>query len=199
MLPDAPRENLFVGVAGWSVSTRYAAKMPQAGSQLERYALRLNAVEINSSFYKPHRFRTYSRWAAATPVGFRFSVKIPQRITHEQRLVGCDPLLEAFAAQIHGLGSKLGLVLVQLPPTLAFDQDIVESFVASLRMRVFVPVAVEPRHLSWFTTETNTWLLKHRISRVAADPPIAPGGSRSRRLQRRALLSLSWLADNVLL
>jgi uncharacterized protein YecE (DUF72 family) len=177
MSADAPRENLFVGVAGWNVPSRYAAEIPQAGSQLERYARHLNAVEINSSFYKSHRVGTYSRWAAETPVGFRFSVKAPRTVTHERRLVGCDPLLEAFAAQIHGLGSKLGLVLVQLPPTLVFEQDIAESFVASLRMRFFVPVAVEPRHPSWFTTETNTWLQKHRIARVAADPPIAPGGA----------------------
>jgi uncharacterized protein YecE (DUF72 family) len=177
MSADPPRENLFVGVAGWNVPSRYAAEIPQVGSQLERYARHLNAVEINSSFYKSHRVGTYSRWAAETPVGFRFSVKAPRTVTHERRLVGCDPLLEAFAAQIHGLGSKLGLVLVQLPPTLVFEQDIAESFVGSLRMRFFVPVAVEPRHPSWFTTETNTWLQKRRIARVAADPPIAPGGA----------------------
>ena len=177
MLADAPRENLFVGVAGWNVSTQYAADIPQSGKSSERYAHCLNAVEINSSFNNSHRVGTYSRWAAATPVGFRFSVKAPRTITHERRLVGCDPLLEAFAAQIHGLGSKLGLVLVHLPPTLVFEQGIAEAFVASFRMRFFVPVAVEPRHPSWFTTETNTWLQKHRIVRVAADPPIARGGA----------------------
>jgi uncharacterized protein YecE (DUF72 family) len=177
MSAEAPREHLFVGVAGWNVSTRYAAEIRQTGSHLERYAHNLNAVEINSSFNKQHRVGTYTRWATSTPVGFRFSVKAPRTITHERRLVGCDPLVEAFAAQIYGLGSKLGLVLVQLPPTLVFEQNIVGSFVASLRTRFFVPVAVEPRHPSWFTTETDTWLQKHRIARVAADPPIAPGGA----------------------
>jgi uncharacterized protein YecE (DUF72 family) len=177
MSAEAPRENLFVGVAGWNVSTRYAAEIRQTGSHLERYAHHLNAVEINSSFYKSHRVGTYSRWAASTPVDFRFSVKAPRTITHERRLVGCDPLLDAFAAQICGLGSKLGMILVQLPPKLVFEQDILESFVASLRKRFFVPVAVEPRHPSWFTTETNCWLQKHQIARVAADPPIAQGGA----------------------
>ena len=177
MSAEAPRDKLFVGVAGWNVSTRYAADIPQSGSHLERYAHCLNAVEINSSFNKSQRVGTYSRWAAATPIDFRFSVKAPRTITHERRLVHCDPLLDAFAAQVHGLGSKLGLVLVQLPPTLVFEQDVAESFVASLRTRVFVPVAVEPRHPSWFTTETNYWLHKHRIARVAADPPIAPRGA----------------------
>ena len=54
MIPSPPR----VGTAGWSVPSRYAAAMPSGGSNLERYARRLNAVEINSSFYRPHRRTT---------------------------------------------------------------------------------------------------------------------------------------------
>ena len=43
----------------------------------------MNGVEINSSFYRPHAFATYARWAASTPDGFRFAVKVPRTITHE--------------------------------------------------------------------------------------------------------------------
>ncbi|MFZ0601167.1 MAG: DUF72 domain-containing protein [Roseiarcus sp.] len=82
--------NRFIGVAGWSIPARYAAEIPQAGSHLERYAHRLNAVEINSSFYRSHRLETYTRWAASTPCGFRFAVKVPRGVTHERRLIGCD-------------------------------------------------------------------------------------------------------------
>jgi uncharacterized protein YecE (DUF72 family) len=173
---DALSRNLFVGVAGWSMSAQKAAELPRDGSQLERYAQRLNAVEINTSFYKPHRIETYIRWAASTPPGFRFAVKVPRSVSHDRRLVDCDQLLEGFATQVHGLGAKLGLILVQLPPTLVFEQHIAESFVAVLRMRFSTPVAIEPRHPSWFTTEINHWLRERRISRVAADPPIAPEG-----------------------
>ena len=173
---DATSRNLFVEVAGWTISARYAAEVPEVGSQLERYARHLNAVEINSSFNKSHRVETYIRWSAATPIGFRFAVKAPRTITHEHRLVDCAALLDTFAAQVHGLGPKLGLILIQLPTSLVFELGVAEPFVASLRMRFLVPVAIEPRHPSWFTPEIEDWLRKHCIPRVAADPPIAPGG-----------------------
>jgi uncharacterized protein YecE (DUF72 family) len=167
---------LFIGVAGWSIPARYAAEIPPAGSHLERYAHCLNAVEISSSFYRSHRLETYARWAASTPSGFRFAVKVPRTVTHERRLIGCDPQLDAFAAEIGGLGSKLGLVLVQLPPSLTVEQRAAESFFASFRARILVPIAIEPRHRTWFTPEVDRWLCNRRVARVAADPPIAPGG-----------------------
>jgi uncharacterized protein YecE (DUF72 family) len=66
------------------------------GSHLERYAKVLNAVEINSSFYRPHRTATYERWAASVPEEFRFAVKIPKAITHERRLKEAGDLLDRF-------------------------------------------------------------------------------------------------------
>lgn len=65
---------LRIGTAGWTVPARYAADVPKEASQLERYARGLNAVEINSSFYRPHQRVTYERWAKSTPDEFRFSV-----------------------------------------------------------------------------------------------------------------------------
>ena len=167
---------LLIGVAGWSIPARYAADIPQAGSHLERYAHCLNSVEINSSFYRSHRVETYARWAASTPPGFRFAVKVPRTVTHEHRLIGCDQQLDAFATEIGGLASKLGLVLVQLPPSLTFEERAAESFLGSVRARILVPIAIEPRHLSWFTPEVDRWLCNRRAARVAADPPIAPRG-----------------------
>jgi uncharacterized protein YecE (DUF72 family) len=95
---------LWIGTAGWSVPSRYAADVPAGGSQLERYARALNAVEINSSFYRPHQRKTYERWAGATPVGFRFSVKMPRTITHNARLANCSAMLDRFMAEVTGLG-----------------------------------------------------------------------------------------------
>jgi len=113
---------LLIGTAGWSVPSRYATELPHGGSHLERYGQRLNAVEINSSFYRPHHRKTYERWAQSTPSGFRFSVKIPKAMTHEQHLAGCGVLLDHFAAEVAGLGDKLGALLVQLPPALALEK-----------------------------------------------------------------------------
>jgi uncharacterized protein YecE (DUF72 family) len=168
---------LYIGTAGWSVPSRYVAEVPPGGSHLERYARRLDAVEINSSFYRPHRRKTYERWARSVPAGFRFSVKVPKAMTHERRLADCDELLERFAAEVAGLGDKLGVLLVQLPPKLGFEKRVADRFFRDLRRHIDVPVACEPRHASWFTSRTNGWLAERRMARVAADPsPVAGGG-----------------------
>src|SRR4051812_37784091 len=89
----APRaaRHLHLGCAGWNVPRAFAAAFGAGTSQLARYATRFRAVEINSSFYRPHRWQTYERWALSTPSDFAFSVKLPQTITHELRLVRTMP------------------------------------------------------------------------------------------------------------
>src|SRR6195952_3089796 len=105
-----------IGTAGWSVASRYLSQVPTGGSHLERYARHLNAVEINSSFHRPHRTATYQRWAQSTPHDFRFSVKLPKAITHEAGLADCGALLDRFVEEVTGLGDKLSVLLVQLRP-----------------------------------------------------------------------------------
>ena len=163
----------FTGTAGWNVPAQYAAEFASDGTHLQRYATRLNAVEINSSFYRPHRRETYERWARCVPVHFRFAVKIPKEITHERRLVDCSAQLGRFASAIQGLGANLGVLLVQLPPSLAFDAACANQFFDDLRVPIdtAVGVACEPRHASWFTQAADTLLAAHEIARVAADPP----------------------------
>jgi uncharacterized protein YecE (DUF72 family) len=168
---------LWIGTAGWSVPSRYAAEVAAGGSHLERYAQCLNAVEINSSFYRSHQRKTYQRWAASVPAGFRFAVKVPKAMTHEQRLDDCGELLDRFVAEVAGLGGRLGVLLVQLPPKLAFEKRVASRFFRDLRQRIDVAVACEPRHASWFTPETDDWLAGRRIARVAADPaPVTGAG-----------------------
>jgi uncharacterized protein YecE (DUF72 family) len=161
---------IFVGTAGWTVASRHAGAFPGEGAQMERYACRLNAVEINSSFYRPHRRETYERWAATVPPSFRFSVKLPRLITHERRLVDCAEPLDAFLGQATGLGCKLGLLLVQLPPSLRYVPDVAGPFLRLLRDRTGVGLACEPRHASWFNPEIDALFDGLHIARVAADP-----------------------------
>jgi len=170
-----------VGCAGWSLPRETWPEFPEGGSHLQRYAARFNAVEINSSFYRPHQPATYARWAAGVPANFRFSVKLPKTLTHENRLRGGETLLEAFLVQVDGLGEKLGCLLVQLPPSLAFDAASAGGFLAGLRRRHSGKVALEPRHASWFTASANDLLKELKIGRVLADPVLfdagrAPGG-----------------------
>lgn len=161
---------LRIGTAGWSVPSLYVDRVPSGGSHLERYARRLNAVEINSSFYRPHRRTTYQRWAQSVPDDFRFAVKVPKAITHQAGLVDCGALLDRFVDDVIGLGDKLGVLLVQLPPKSALSKRIADRFFRDLRARIDTDVVLEPRHASWFAPDVDDWLTNRRIARVAADP-----------------------------
>ncbi|MFS2036578.1 DUF72 domain-containing protein [Polaromonas sp. CT11-55] len=165
-----------VGCAGWSLPRETWPEFPEGGSHLQRYAARFNAVEINSSFYRPHQPATYARWAASVPADFRFSVKLPKTLTHEKRLRGGEDVLDTFLAQANCLGEKLGCLLVQLPPSLAFDAASVGDFLAGLRQRHAGGVALEPRHASWFTAPVDALLKELRIARVLADPVLFDAG-----------------------
>jgi uncharacterized protein YecE (DUF72 family) len=166
-----------IGTAGWNVPSLYLDQMPAGGSHLERYARHLNAVEINSSFYRPHRRTTYQRWAQSVPDDFRFSVKMPKTITHESGLADCGALLDRFIVEVTGLGDKLEVVLVQLPPKSALRKRVADRFFRDLRARIDTDVVLEPRHASWFTPGVDDWLAERRITRVAADPaPVAGAG-----------------------
>ena len=135
-----------------------------------------NAVEINSSFYRPHQHSTYTRWAELVPDSFRFSLKIPRTITHDRHLRGIASELSAFLQQSSGLGDKLGGVLVQLPPSLAFDTRTANAFFKRLRGELppAVAIACEPRHLSWFAPKLDTFWSRHNVNRVGADPSLTP-------------------------
>lgn len=159
---------IFIGCAGWSLGREHAPAFPGEGTHLQRYARQFNTAEINSSFYRPHRPQTYARWAESVPEDFRFSVKMPKLISHEQRLRGSAEVLDEFLGQCGELGERLGCLLLQLPPSLAFDADVAEVFFTQLRERFAGAVVIEPRHESWVQAEPM--LAGHRIAQAAVDP-----------------------------
>lgn len=161
-----------VGCAGWSIPSACAPAFGAGESALQRYATRFSVVEINSSFYRPHQPATYARWAAAVPADFRFSVKMPRTISHEHRLQGTGALLDRFLDESAHLGTRLGGLLLQLPPSLAFDARRVAAFLQMLRRRTAVAVVCEPRHLSWFEAEAEALLQRHDVARAAVDPAL---------------------------
>jgi uncharacterized protein YecE (DUF72 family) len=165
---------IFIGCAGWSIASAQAGSFPGGGTHLERYARIFNAVEINSSFYRPHQPRTYARWAESVPAGFRFAVKMPKAISHTKRLRDCGAEVQAFLDQTSCLGAKLGILLLQLPPGLAFDPGVVLPFLDDLRKRHHGAIACEPRHASWFNANVDAALRERKITRVAADPTRVP-------------------------
>jgi uncharacterized protein YecE (DUF72 family) len=168
---------MWIGTAGWSIPKEHAASFPTAGSHLERYGAIFNAVEINSSFYRPHRRETYERWAASVPADFRFAAKVPKAVTHEHRLTDAGDLLDRFLSEVGGLGPKRGPLLVQLPPSLPFQSGVADRFLRELLDRTESGIVCEPRHSSWFTPEIDALLCELRIARVAADPAPVPGAA----------------------
>lgn len=165
-----------IGCAGWSIDRQSAPQFAGDGSHLERYATVLNAAEINSSFYKPHQASTYVRWAESVPDNFRFSVKLPRTISHQQKLIDIDDLLARFAAEAGSLGDKLGCVLVQLPPSLALKLEVADDFFTRLNNTFSCTIACEARHGSWFADDATELMQRHRITRVIADPPAGQPG-----------------------
>ncbi|AHY43525.1 DUF72 domain-containing protein [Stutzerimonas decontaminans] len=180
-------ESIRLGYAGWSLPRAAWPAFPSDGTHLQRFAHQFTAVEINSSFYRPHRPATYRKWAASVPEGFGFCVKVPRQITHEQRLRDCGAALEGFLDEATELGDKLGCLLLQLPPSLGFERAVAGDFFEALRERYAGQLALEPRHASWL--DADELLERWRIARVAADPsPIAggdqPGGWAGMRYYR---------------
>jgi len=168
-----------IGTAGWSLPRETSSSFPGEGSHLQRYARVMRCAEINSSFYRPHRAETYARWAAQTPRDFRFAVKLPRTITHDGRLRRARAPLARFLAEAGGLGEKLAVLLVQLPPSFAFEARPVRNFFALLDELKPGRAAVvcEPRHASWFSAAAERALVAARVGRVAADPSRVPAGA----------------------
>ena len=165
----------FIGTAGWSIPRAFAPQGGGPGTHLERYARLFRGAEINSSFYRPHAATTYAKWAACTPKGFQFAVKLPRLISHELALRRARAPLQRFLAESAGLEDKRGPLLLQLPGSHAFDARVAARFFDVLRCCHDGAVVCEPRHASWLSPGADALLARYQVARVAADPARAPG------------------------
>ena len=160
-----------IGLAGWSEAvSRYRSHFPSEGTGLARYAGTFDFVEVNVTFYRAVREATLAGWADQTPPGFRFSVKINRSVTHAARL-SPNARLEDALLPVRALGDKVGALLVQLPPTLDFDAERAESFLARLRASYAGMVAWEPRHPGWDDARSADLLAAHGVTRVLTEIP----------------------------
>lgn len=162
----------IVATAAWSIPKAFSDRFPTEGSVLERYAAVFDGVEINSTFYRRHRPETLARWAGSVPEDFRFGVKIPKAITHGKRLEAIEEDFASFLGDISHLGCKLGPLLCQLPPNLAFDRKVAEPALALMRTRHAGEIVIEPRHPTWKSEDALDVLQGLAIHRVLADPPV---------------------------
>lgn len=177
---------LHIGTAGWTIPKELKERFSPDGSHLERYSQLLTAVEINSSFYRPHQAKTYKRWAEETAAHLKFSVKMTKVFTHEKKLAIEPEELEAWLEPVKELGGKLGAILVQIPPKLEYDRETASEFFKMLREQTDTMIAFEPRHLSWTNKDALKLLDFYDVTKVEADPercPSPPVKSRARYLR----------------
>ena len=165
---------VYIGTAGWSIPRASAHRCAGEGTHLERYSRVLPCAEINSSFHRPHPTSTYRKWANDTPPAFRFAVKIPRTITHDLKLRRARAPLSRFLDEIAGLGKKRVTLLVQLPPSLHLVPRVAHTFFKLLREGYRGAIVCEPRHATWFTPAADALLVRHKVARVATDPPPLP-------------------------
>jgi len=160
----------WIGTSGYNYPEWKGSFYPEnlaASKMLEYYAARFSSVEINYSFYRLPSRKTVAGWAAATPDGFRFTLKAPRRITHDARLQGCDDILGAFCEIAATLGPKLGLLLFQLPPFFRKQVEVLAAFGDSLPPGT--RAAFEFRHASWHDDDVYEVLRARNLALCIAD------------------------------
>jgi len=161
---------IWVGTSGYNYpewkGTFYPDKHP-AAKMLPYYAERFPTVEINYTFYRAPTPKILDGWSRATPDGFRLTLKAPRRITHDARLRDCDDSVRYFLDTAAGLGSKLGALLFQLPPSLRKDLAVFDAFLEWIPPGVVA--AFEFRHESWFDDELYARLRDRNLALCVAD------------------------------
>jgi uncharacterized protein YecE (DUF72 family) len=161
---------LLAGTSGYSykewLGHFYPEKLP-ASAMLRYYAERFPTVEINNTFYRMPAEAMLARWSEEVPANFTFTLKAPRRITHDKRLREAEADVTEFLRRADVLGSKLGVVLFQLPPYLKKDVPRLQDFLGVLpRDR---RVAFEFRNESWQDEEVYATLRAHAAMLCVTD------------------------------
>src|SRR4029453_10574549 len=154
-----PSVTVIIGTSGWQYrdwrGRFYPPKLPQR-LWLEHYARFYATVESNNAFYRLPEKTTFETWRERTPPDFRWAVKASRFLTHIKRLREPEEPVGRLMSRAHGLGDKLDTVLLQLPPTLKADAELLRECLA--QFPAGTRVAVEPRHDSWGTAEIRALL-----------------------------------------
>jgi uncharacterized protein YecE (DUF72 family) len=169
---------VLLGTSGWQYrdwrGPYYPAGLAQA-RWLEHYAAGFATVEINNTFYRLPKPETFAKWSQTTPDDFVITVKASRYLTHIKRLRQPEEPVARLLAGLEELGSKLGPVLLQLPPDMRADVELLGATLAEFPAGI--RLAVEPRHPSWFTDDLYRALEARDAALVLADRgsrPITP-------------------------
>jgi uncharacterized protein YecE (DUF72 family) len=167
--------NLYVGTSGYSYKewkgSFYPEKIP-AKDMLSYYASRLQAVELNNTFYRMPQKSMVESWKAQVPDTFRFSVKASQRITHFKRLKEAGSETKFMLETVSALEDRLGVVLFQLPPNMKKDIERLDTFLQDLPAET--PAAFEFRHPTWFDDDVLALLRSQNRALCVSDTDDMP-------------------------
>jgi len=163
--------------AGWE-GTFYPKGMRSA-EYLAFYAEHFPTVEVDSTFYGCPSARTVGNWAARTPEGFLFSVKVPQAITHEKALVDCDAEFYEFVKTMEHLGPKLGPMVFQFPFFDRWKFPKQDGFLAVLapflkKLPADRKFAMEIRNKSWLDARFADMLREYNVALALTDTSFVP-------------------------
>lgn len=175
--PEKPPTAIRFGCAGWSYKEWIGPLYDPDKSMLRQYSSVFDTVEIDSSFYRFPEKGTILGMTRYTPRGFLFSAKLNREFTHELRLrldEDAQRKLDSFCELFDPLLSrdKMACMLVQLPPSLKRNDDLLEGFLATLPRRY--DYAVEFRHPSWLESSTWAILTKYNAAYCVVDEPLLP-------------------------
>lgn len=161
---------VWVGTSGYNYPEWRGSFYPQklaATRMLEFYSERLATVEINYTFYRSPTPAILAGWSRQTPPQFKLTLKAPRRITHDARLRDCAESLRYFTETAGTLGSKLGMLLFQLPPFFRKDLGVLDAFLETLPAGI--RAAFEFRHPSWLSDEVLERLKTRNLTLCIAD------------------------------
>jgi uncharacterized protein YecE (DUF72 family) len=161
---------LLTGTSGFSYKEWRGIFYPPGlppDAMLTHYAGRLNAVEINNTFYRLPKAALLESWAGQVPEHFRFSIKASRRITHMKRLRNAESETEYLFNTVATLGDRLGVLFFQLPPFLAKDPERLDRFAAGVPKTI--PAAFQFKHPSWQDPEILDVLTRHGMAWCITD------------------------------
>ena len=161
-----------IGCSGWNYRHWRGPFYPEGLAVkrwFEHYAATFDTVEINASFYRLPTAETFARWRGQAPPGFCYAVKANRFLTQAKKLKDCEEPLERMLGPMRALEDRLGPILYQLPPSLRFNPERLETFLALLPKDL--THVFEFRHPSWLVAETLALLDRHGASFCAHDMP----------------------------
>lgn len=178
---------IYIGLTGWGDHDDLYTNASQGRAKLQAYSSHFPIVEVDSSFYAIQPRNNVEKWVLETPKSFQFIVKTYQGMTGHLRgelpFDSKEKMFDAFLASLQPYldAGKLSIVLFQFPPWFDCRKENVEYLRWCRAQMGELPVALEFRHQSWFSSQyidkTLAFMENERWVHSICDEPQAGNGS----------------------